>query len=603
MRTYLKTPLILSLASLFLTTAFFTQKENRVVHASNESVISDVAGFENALISRSSVIEVSDIDFEGKTITLNYDVKITAKSNRATLKNVYFKVTGPNTNTESISVTLSNLNLDGTFDKSSVNLNEEKSFVEMFGSDRENYRCIDADFGYYTLDIDNCIISNYCSEIGPALFVENTLFEGEKHINISNSKFFNNIAQWDVLHLSNNKLDLHINSCEFYSNYAYKAQGFSVANGNAIIDKVNVHDNNFVKYDVTTQNLQLCGGGVYIGGSGIKMSNSYIINNKTTYGGGVGISTSFSGSKSVLIDNVTIKDNEATYGGAICAHSLVGQSIIFNNCEIYSNKAEYGSSLYTCVYAYFNKNNNGGLVEFFFTTFALNKANDTGSYDYYLKEETKGTLGQISLKGCISIGNDTYSSKDDDYNYIVTKEQALIDGSLTEDMVNKISEDGYAPVKNSKAAIKVPARVYSKWSSIFKDEKSSRAIGHIDIKKGNNNTRIIVFGILCGFIVCILVLLIILLAKKNKQPVEEATTNNDNEELTETVDDRREYLNSLNDRERKVVELIIHLKKRREIAEELNYSENTIKKDLTSIYTKLHVEDKAELISKYKDLI
>ena len=47
----------------------------------------------------------------------------------------------------------------------------------------------------------------------------------------------------------------------------------------------------------------------------------------------------------------------------------------------------------------------------------------------------------------------------------------------------------------------------------------------------------------------------------------------------------------------------IHLKKRKEIADELCFSENTIKKDLTSIYAKLKVQDKNELISKYKDFI
>ena len=51
------------------------------------------------------------------------------------------------------------------------------------------------------------------------------------------------------------------------------------------------------------------------------------------------------------------------------------------------------------------------------------------------------------------------------------------------------------------------------------------------------------------------------------------------------------------------MELTIRLKKRKDIANELNYSENTIKKDLTAIYTKLHVLDKTELVSKYKDLL
>ena len=71
----------------------------------------------------------------------------------------------------------------------------------------------------------------------------------------------------------------------------------------------------------------------------------------------------------------------------------------------------------------------------------------------------------------------------------------------------------------------------------------------------------------------------------------------------ETIDHRREYFDSLTDREKTIVRLMIACKKRKEIADELNYSENTIKKDLTSIYSKLHVADKFELMSQYKDII
>ena len=56
-------------------------------------------------------------------------------------------------------------------------------------------------------------------------------------------------------------------------------------------------------------------------------------------------------------------------------------------------------------------------------------------------------------------------------------------------------------------------------------------------------------------------------------------------------------------REKQVVEMLIAGKKRKDIATELNYSENTIKKDLTLVYSKLHVSDKYELITKYQELL
>ena len=95
-------------------------------------------------------------------------------------------------------------------------------------------------------------------------------------------------------------------------------------------------------------------------------------------------------------------------------------------------------------------------------------------------------------------------------------------------------------------------------------------------------------------------LIIILVSKKKKKELVNAANNN---VKVEEKDMRQEYLSSLSERERKVVELIVAGKKRKEIAEELNYSENTIKKDLTIIYSKLHVLDKYALILQYKDLL
>ena len=59
----------------------------------------------------------------------------------------------------------------------------------------------------------------------------------------------------------------------------------------------------------------------------------------------------------------------------------------------------------------------------------------------------------------------------------------------------------------------------------------------------------------------------------------------------------------MNEREQKVALLTIMCKKRSDIASELQFSENTIKKDLTAIYSKLKVSGKAELIAKYQEFV
>ena len=73
--------------------------------------------------------------------------------------------------------------------------------------------------------------------------------------------------------------------------------------------------------------------------------------------------------------------------------------------------------------------------------------------------------------------------------------------------------------------------------------------------------------------------------------------NNDNNEKTDDSFDSS--LDILTERELSVAYYTVNLKKRKEIAEIINYSEETVKKDLSSVYLKLNVKEKSELIVKY----
>ena len=585
---------LVTLGSVFLLTSCKTNNNNKTKSGIN---VSTVAEFKQALASGSKSILTDDIDFNHETIVLNHDVSINSINDDAELKNVYFTLSGPIVAGEKIDVSFSNIVFDGTFDGSNLDLTAPTDFETTFGSDREDKRCITGNDGYFSLSLDNCVIKNYASQVAPAIYVWNNSYRDDtKKVNISNCKFYNNYSEYDTIQLSNVKLDATINNSEFYSNYAYKAAGFSITNGAARIDKVNVHDNIFVPYESCIGNPQNIGGGVFLGGLDIKMTNSYIVNNKTTYGGGLAVSSAFTGNKNIILENLTIKNNQATYGGGIAIFSLFGQPVTFLDCEVLNNKAEIGSALYTEVYARWVKTNDGGIVQFFFSTFGLNSANDNNTFKFYNADKTKGELGTISLKGCFAIGNDTFESEAEDYNYIATKDQALLDGVISEDSLADV-ENGIAPKKGSKADVKVKTEIYKNWSTIFENEKKSRKIGKSSRKTDDFSvelTIIIVGSILVVTSLSVSILLALRKRKSNKRATEQGPVDEDQ---------RAEYFSTLSDREKQVVRLMIALKKRKEIAEELNYSENTIKKDLTSIYSKLHVLDKYEMMSKYKDLI
>lgn len=592
-RRFIRLSLIATCSLVFL--AGCNKSSNKKIGVS----VYSVEDFKLALSNGAKSILTTDLDFNNETIIINHDVTIDSIDNSSSLKNVYFSLSGPTVVNEKISVTFSNISFDGGVDASSIDFETEQSFEEKFGSTRDDNKCINGKDGYFTLSLNNCLIKNYASDVGPAIFVENYNLDDHKTININDCKFYNNYSEMDTIHLSHNKLIANIANSEFYSNYAYKGAGFSIANGSAVIDKVNVHDNHFVPYDIDTGNFQLVGGGVFLGGLDVKMTNSYIVNNKTTYGGGLGVSPSQAGNKNFVIENVSIKNNEAVYGGGVAAFSLYGQPITFIDCELLNNKATEGSALYTEVYAKWLKANNGGLIQFFFSTFGLNNASDNNTFRYYKADVTKGQLGTISLKGCLAIGDDTYESKADDYNYIATKEQALLDGVINEESISNVS-NGLYPLKRSKADKKVSKDIYSNWSSLL-NVNQARNIGK-SAKNASKTSILLLFLILVpSIIVLILIVVLIMIISRLKNKKKESAIIEDSPQNEK--DSRQKYLESLSERERKVVELIIAGKKRKEIADELNYSENTIKKDLTIIYSKLHVLDKFELILKYKDLI
>ena len=554
------------------------------------------AELQNALNKQNKVIKIDDMDFEGRSVSLNYNVTLTSINEHSTIKNGYIDVDGPNSEGQYVTVNINNIHFDGGITPSSYDLTQSESFASIFGSERSNYRCINASFGYYRLTIENCEITNYASEIAPAIYVDNTLRADSKIINIKNIKVFNNVCAYDVMQLSNNKVEAHIEQADFYSNYAYKAAGFNISNGAAYINDVHVHDNIFCPFDVDQNNFQLVGGGVFLGGISGKASNIVIENNETIYGGGLGVSSSFTGSSYFVLENITIKNNKAKYGGGVCAFSLAGQPITFINCEILKNEAEQGSSIFVEVYAKHVAKNHGGLVEFFFTTFALNHADDNNAYSFYNAEKTKGELGSIVLKGCLSIGNDNYESKEEDHNYIATEQKAIEDKVISQEMIDNADQNGIYPLKDSVGDVSVQKKEYDHWSDALKDYSGAFKIGkNKQLSSDKANRTVIIISLSSGIALVIIASIVLMMVLKNKNKPALVIENN--------VDNRKEYFETLNEREKQIVQLMVQGKKRKAIADELNYSENTIKKDLTSIYSKLHINDKFDLLNQYKDYI
>lgn len=564
-----------------------------------ELSIGTLAELELALAHQQKDIGISNLDLEGKTITINYSVKIHASSATSTITNGYFKINGSITDDYRPTISFSNIIFDGGIDYTKYDLTKAQSFDSFFGSDRDEAVCINGDYGYYELLISNCEFTRYAAYTGPCLYAENTNRDYEKRISIEGCKFHHNIAKYDTIHLSNDKLNLKLENSEFYNNFAYKAAGISVANAAAELNKLTIRDNYFCPFDESPENLQSCGGGIFIGGNNITLKNSVILNNETNYGGGLGVSSSFSGNKQIVVENVVIKNNKAKFGGAVSIHSLAGQTISFINCDFSSNTATTASTFYTNVYASWVSGNNGGLINLFFCNILLNEANDIDTFKFYNSENTKGNLGTFNIKGCFIVGADTLESEKSDYNYIATIDEAISSNVLNRDAKELVSTKIITPNKKSNADIKVSSKIYHEWSELLSSYKGSLKVGY----NKSQETRKFHYWILIIIGVVVLsacVFFLVRLLAKGK--ISTTITKSQEEEVASIVDNQK-YIKELTERELAIVKLTIGLKKRKEIAEELCFSENTIKKDLSSIYYKLKVKDKSELIAKYKDLI
>ena len=423
---------------------------------------------------------------------------------------------------------------------------------------------------------------------------------------IENCDFHDNVAKHGTVKVFNDKLTTKIENSNFYHNTVGAAGGFVISNGKAEIKSCNVSDNAFYPFaDLGSEDR---GGGVYIGGVDLDMADCVITGNETKYGGGLALTSAFAGNGSMLIKNCRIENNRAEDGGAVFIDSLQGQPIDFVGCEFYGNTAmDKGSILYTQPYAYWTKKYNGGHINLLFSKAANNTAPDQGTFGFY---ETDGLLGYIVLRGCMVIGDDEYETSPSAYNYIAAATEALDSGAIND--LNIADGESVYAVKGSDADISVPASVYRSWHSAFAGATQSCAIGEyneIPAKPQINLTLVIVLVVIGAALSASFVVLFVVFRKKRKTNVKAPKAQETGAETSETEEQQpvapvmaeKERIDTLTEREYKIVALTLSGKTREQIAEELHFSVGTIKFDLMNIYRKLACSSRTDLILRYKD--
>ena len=197
-------------------------------------------------------------------------------------------------------------------------------------------------FGGGSIEFNNCTICNNTAQYGGALYIDS--FENSS-IHLDNCTLYNNTAWYgggmDISSYVNGNIQL--DNCTLYNNTAawYGGGMFINLYGNSSIDlgKCTLYNNTAAQY----------GGGMDItlhGNGSIDLSNCDLYKNTAqVFGGGMGI---FSlGSGTIEFINCTVYDNVALLAGGVDIVLHEDGSIEFSNCTIFKNTAaHYGGGLY-----------------------------------------------------------------------------------------------------------------------------------------------------------------------------------------------------------------------------------------------------------------
>ena len=140
--------------------------------------------FYAAVRNKETVIRVKDLTFaEDTKIELNYSLTLVGDGGKATVRNAHFNVIAPNTAGDTIEVRFENIVFDGGV-HDALPEPQGKTFEEIFGGERDDLRCINADWGYADLSLENCEITGYAAVDGCAVHVGNKFRDGEQTLRL-----------------------------------------------------------------------------------------------------------------------------------------------------------------------------------------------------------------------------------------------------------------------------------------------------------------------------------------------------------------------------------------------------------------------------------
>lgn len=382
------------------------------------------------------------------------------------------------------------------------------------------------------------------------------------------------------------------------------------------------------------------GGAVYCTQADLSMTDCTVRGNSASVGGGIAVcATETRIDGCVLAENCAQAHTDGSYpdtgpwsnmglGGAMHINIENPYSAILTNTSVCGNRAEQA---YGGVYAFYNESYANvlpygfGTVEYRFCTFADNVC--TARYDYDAEDAMiwashpgdAWAIPYVSAFGC-AVEDESFASDfprhelptaDNGYNYFASPAQAEEDGII----LSPDPDSGQLFVSAPKGADwSIPADfAVPLLGEQYASEKAFRIGSNYDPARYADTTEkgsapIPVFFAAGAAVLCAIAVLTLRKKRIPETVLESQRVSEPQgavllpEERLERACAREEITALLSSREQEVLQKLLEGKSREEIARELFISESTVKKHSSSIYAKLEVKNKVELIRKMSKL-
>lgn len=584
---------MLLLLVLVLICAFvgYTAKISAGSGTDTPAYITTRAELMKALAEKQEVLYVGDIEFDESDIYIQIEnsVKIVGKPEGSLLKDAHFFVIGSGIESEKITVSFDNITFDGCYEMPKGDPADVASFGDYHG-DRTNKGCIFAK-GFLDFSLTNCTICNYCTKYGAAMYFQytdgNVDLGTRAKLAVKNCNFSGNTCERGVLWINGKKLKFEMTDTTFSANTVYS--GVVVLGGVVgTAENISVKDNCHVAF-AEKNSFPQGGGGLALVNSELLLKKSTIDGNETVRGGGLLITNS-----KVMLDSCNILNNHAQMGGGILIESSETTPVYITNCMISGNSAKQEGAVWVHPADQIGIGVPNGIVEFSFCTFENNTSED---------EE------HLVFHPVIFENVDTTVGHDGSIDFLACR--------ILDDKVSPLIRDGenYNVVNSDRRGDAVPEEVIARAANGYLDtgRRLVAGVNNMSSDAKTSNFPMLIIGVVLAALIIIVILVIWLKKDRNKEiVVVPASSEAEIENVQQTPpalqveNDGEEsisvYLQKLLDegiltsREMDVLKEYLSGKTRNEISATLFISESTVKNHISSIFSKLGVKNRKELL-------